>query len=55
MRDPLYPSLYQINTRVWLSEVSRALGRANAQAHVELAQEAEAEARISSPPIPVGR
>lgn len=27
MRDPLYPSLYQINTRVWLTDVSRAVGR----------------------------
>jgi hypothetical protein len=27
MRKPLYPSLYQINTRVWLTEHSRALGR----------------------------
>jgi Alpha amylase, catalytic domain len=27
MRNPLYPSLYQINTRVWLTERSRALGR----------------------------
>ena len=26
-RDPRYPSLYQINTRVWLTELSRALGR----------------------------
>ncbi|MGZ5096204.1 MAG: alpha-amylase family glycosyl hydrolase [Burkholderiales bacterium] len=25
---PLYPSLYQINTRVWLTSLSRALGRA---------------------------
>jgi hypothetical protein len=24
---PLYPSLYQINTRVWVTELSRALGR----------------------------
>ena len=24
---PRYPSLYQINTRVWLTELSRALGR----------------------------
>ena len=24
---PLYPSLYQINTRVWLTELSKALGR----------------------------
>ncbi len=24
---PLYPSLYQVNTRVWLTERSRALGR----------------------------
>jgi len=24
---PLYPSLYQINTRVWLTELSRGLGR----------------------------
>jgi hypothetical protein len=24
----LYPSLYQINTRVWLTELSRSLGRA---------------------------
>src|SRR5438876_11020221 len=27
MREPLSPSLYQINTRVWLTELSRALGR----------------------------
>ena len=27
MREPTYPSLYQINTRVWLTELSRALGR----------------------------
>ena len=27
MTPPLYPSLYQINTRVWLNERSRALGR----------------------------
>ena len=27
MREPLYPSLYQINTRVWLTELSQALGR----------------------------
>src|SRR5215472_6854196 len=27
MRRPLYPSLYQINTRVWLTELSHALGR----------------------------
>jgi glycosidase len=26
--DPRYPSLYQINTRVWLTERARALGRA---------------------------
>ena len=25
--EPRYPSLYQINTRVWLTELSRALGR----------------------------
>ena len=25
--SPLYPSLYQINTRVWLTELSDALGR----------------------------
>ena len=25
--SPLYPSLYQINTRVWLTELSRSLGR----------------------------
>jgi glycosidase len=25
--DPRYPSLYQINTRVWLTELSRTLGR----------------------------
>jgi hypothetical protein len=24
---PLYPALYQINTRVWLTELSSALGR----------------------------
>jgi hypothetical protein len=28
MRTPRYPSLYQINTRVWLTELSQALGRA---------------------------
>jgi hypothetical protein len=27
MREPLYPSLYQINTRVWLTELSQTLGR----------------------------
>src|SRR5205809_102992 len=27
MREPLSPSLYQINTRVWLTELSRSLGR----------------------------
>jgi hypothetical protein len=27
MHSPLYPSLYQINTRVWLTELSHALGR----------------------------
>ncbi len=27
MREPLYPSLYQINTRVWLTELGRSLGR----------------------------
>jgi glycosidase len=27
MREPLYPSLYQVNTRVWLTELSRSLGR----------------------------
>ena len=27
MQKPLYPSLYQINTRVWLTELSRGLGR----------------------------
>lgn len=27
MATPRYPALYQINTRVWLTEVSRALGR----------------------------
>ena len=27
MQPPLYPSLYQINTRVWLTELSRQLGR----------------------------
>jgi glycosidase len=27
MSDPLYPSLYQINTRVWLTELSKQLGR----------------------------
>ena len=25
--QPLYPSLYQLNTRVWLTELSRSLGR----------------------------
>ncbi len=27
MHEPLYPSLYQINTRVWLTELGRALNR----------------------------
>jgi glycosidase len=27
MKKPLYPSLYQINTRVWLTELSHALAR----------------------------
>jgi hypothetical protein len=27
MNHPLYPSLYQINTRVWLTELSQGLGR----------------------------
>ena len=27
MAQPRYPSLYQINTRVWLTELSRSLGR----------------------------
>jgi glycosidase len=27
MHKPLYPSLYQINTRVWLTQLSRELGR----------------------------
>ena len=28
MAQPRYPMLYQINTRVWLTELSRVLGRA---------------------------
>jgi hypothetical protein len=28
MSDLRYPSLYQVNTRVWLTELSRNLGRA---------------------------
>jgi len=28
MTDPRYPSLYQINTRVWLTDLSQKLGRA---------------------------
>jgi hypothetical protein len=27
MHKPLYPSLYQVNTRVWLTQLSRELGR----------------------------
>lgn len=27
MREPRYPALYQINTRVWLTELTRQLGR----------------------------
>jgi len=27
MRDSIYPSLYQVNTRVWLNELARGLGR----------------------------
>ena len=26
MSEPLYPSLYQINTRVWMTELARELG-----------------------------
>ncbi len=29
MKAPRYPLLYQINTRVWLTELSQALGRAS--------------------------
>jgi hypothetical protein len=25
--EPLYPSLYRIDTRVWLTELSRSMGR----------------------------
>ena len=28
MNEPLYPSLYQVNTCVWLTALSRTLGRA---------------------------
>jgi hypothetical protein len=27
MKQPKYPSLYQINTRVWITEISEKLGR----------------------------
>ena len=27
MKQPIYPSLYQVNTRVWITELSRQLGR----------------------------
>ena len=27
MKQPLYPTLYQINTRVWMTELARGLGR----------------------------
>jgi hypothetical protein len=27
MRESVYPSLYQINTRVWMTELSHTLGR----------------------------
>ena len=27
MTGPRYPSLYQVNTRVWLTQLSRELGR----------------------------
>jgi glycosidase len=27
MHEPLYPSLYQVNTRVWLTELTKQLGR----------------------------
>ena len=29
MRDATYPSLYQINTRIWLTELARMLRRAS--------------------------
>src|SRR4051794_31692428 len=28
MQTPSYPALYQINTRVWLTEIAQSLGRA---------------------------
>ena len=28
MSDPRYPALYQINTRVWLTELSQRAGQA---------------------------
>ena len=27
MHEPLYPSLYQVNTRVWLTEFAKSRGR----------------------------
>ena len=27
MKQPKYPSLYQINTRVWITEISNRIGR----------------------------
>ena len=27
MREPRHPSLYQVNTRVWMTALSRTLGR----------------------------
>ena len=29
MGEPIYPSLYQLNTQVWLTELSRQLGPAH--------------------------
>jgi hypothetical protein len=27
MSEPRYPALYQVNTRVWLTDLSRTLGK----------------------------
>src|SRR5437016_3673069 len=44
--SPRYPSLYQINTRVWLTDLSRSLGR---RATLDDIPDAELDALARSP------
>ncbi len=54
MRNPLHPSLYQINTRVWLTERSPTLGRSatlDDMPDAELDRGAEMGFDWNTPPI----